>query len=108
MHDVLLPVVTWALTAALGAFAGWLAAKVKAVAGKRDESERATKRLLEDIDALTLMVCRLTIYNDKFSVEEKLDAYKTYRDKGGNHQTKTYMDKLLGEDVDAYLDKHPI
>jgi hypothetical protein len=53
-----------------------------------------------------LTVCRLAIYDDHFSIDEKVDAYRTYRAHGGNHQTKKYMDNLLGEDADAYLARH--
>lgn len=108
MKEVLTPVIVWVLTAVLGAMAGWLASRLESAKAKREESQNANKRLLADVDALTLMVCRLTIYNDRFDIEEKLDAYKTYRAKGGNYRTKQEMDKLLGEDVDDYLERHPI
>ena len=52
------------------------------------------------------MTCRLAIYDEHFSVDEKLDAYTIYRNNGGNHQTKTYMDDLVGSDVDDYIEKH--
>lgn len=53
------------------------------------------------------MTCRMAIYDEHFSVDEKLDAYEIYRDTcSGNHQTKLYMDELVGCDVDEYLEKH--
>ena len=43
------------------------------------------------------------------AARKKLDAYVVYRDKcKGNHQTKTYMDDLVGCDVDEYIEKHHI
>ena len=58
------------------------------------------------MDVLTIMSCRTAIYDEHFSVDEKVDAYRVYRSKGGNHQTKKYMSDLLGEDADAYLARH--
>lgn len=75
----------------------------KASADAKQESEELKKLILQN----TLMTCRMVIYSDKFSVDEKLDAYVLYRDEcNGNHQTKTYMDALVGMDVDEYLKKH--
>lgn len=74
----------------------------KASADAKQESEELKKLIVQN----TLMTCRLVIYSDKFSIDEKLEAYVVYRDNGGNHQTKTYMDGLVGMDVDEYLEKH--
>lgn len=75
----------------------------KASADAKQESEELKKLILQN----TLMTCRMVIYSDKFSIDEKLDAYVLYRDEcHGNHQTKTYMDGQVGMDVDEYLNKH--
>ena len=108
MQEVFAPVIVWVLTAILGAVVGWLTGKIKSIKAKKSELIESNKRLAADIDELTLMVCRLTIYNERFSIEEKLEAYSIYRSKGGNHYAKREMDKLLGEDVDDYLERHPI
>jgi hypothetical protein len=41
-------------------------------------------------------------------VDEKLSAYKVYSSHGWNHQTKKYMDDLVGEDVDGYIERHGV
>ena len=53
-----------------------------------------------------VMPCRMAIYDEHFTVDEKLDAYQIYRDYGGNHTTKQFMDTLVGCDVDEYLERH--
>lgn len=53
-----------------------------------------------------MIMYRMAVYDEHFSTEEKLQAYQLYRAAGGNHQTKYYMDSLLGEDVDVYLEHH--
>ena len=53
------------------------------------------------------MTCRMAIYDEHFTTDEKIDAYIVYRDKcHGNHQTKKYMDELVGCDIDEYIEKH--
>lgn len=82
-------------TAAGGAAIGFVATRFKRIKGA-----------FESIDALTLMVCRLVIYSDKFSMDEKIDAYEVYRERHGNSRTKHYMDEELGMDADEYLVQH--
>ena len=92
----------WLVPTILAAVAGYLGGqlrKVKEYKRKMDDDRRT-------LDELTLMVCRMSIYDEHFSTDEKVDAYRIYREKGGNHQTKKYMDELLGEDADAYLARH--
>ena len=92
----------WLVPTVLAAIAGYARGKVSQV---RDER----KRFDEDrrtLDAIAIMVCRLAIYDEHFSTDEKVDAYRIYRAKGGNNRTKRYMDELLGEDADAYLERH--
>lgn len=53
------------------------------------------------------MTCRMAIYDEHFSVDEKIDAYIIYRDTcHGNHQTKRFMDELIDGDVDEYIETH--
>lgn len=85
--------------------AGHKTAEEKAEAEKRTDAEWR-ERMREDMDKLMLISCRMAVYDEHFSVDEKVDAYRIYRAKGGNHQTKKYMDELLGEDADAYLARH--
>lgn len=92
---VMTQIVSYLVTALCAAIVGFVASKF---AGFRSE--------MKLIDDLVLMVCRLAIYNDKFSVDEKVDAYRIYRERGGNSKTKHYMDELLGEDADDYLAHH--
>ena len=53
-----------------------------------------------------MIMYRMAVYDEHFSVDEKLEAYVLYRTAGGNHKTKEYMDSLIGEDVDVYLEHH--
>lgn len=97
--EILPYVLGWLVPTLLSAIAGYLAGKLRKVKADRDEDR--------DMAEFTLLtVCRLAIYSDRFSVDEKVEAYRTYRRHGGNHQTKKYMDELLGEDADAYLARH--
>lgn len=76
---------------------------------KRDEEERRTMAEMRDLlKQNTIMTCRMAIYNDHFSIDEKLSAYITYRDQGQNHHTKKYMDQQVGCDVDEYIERHGI
>lgn len=94
---------TTALTALIsslvGALVGALVSKVKTTT-KDAQDMREMQRLN------LMMTCRMAVYDAHFSVDEKLEAYQIYRDYGGNHQTKTYMDELVGCDVDEYIERH--
>ena len=84
----------------VGAIVGALVSKLKTA--QKDAIEAREMQRLN----LT-MTCRMAIYDEHFSVDEKLEAYKVYRDFcHENHQTKTFMDELVGDDVDEYLEKH--
>lgn len=93
-------IITALISSSVGALVGTLVSKLKT----------ATKEAAEDreIQRLTLLLtCRMAIYDEHFDIDEKLDVYKIYRDKcNGNHQTKKYMDELVGCDVDEYIEKH--
>ena len=95
-----------AIAAVIGAIVGALVSKIKLVRKASDDAKQSNKELMELMQQNILMTCRMAIYDEHFSVDEKLDAYTVYRDNGGNHQTKTYMDKLVSCDVDEYLEKH--
>lgn len=95
-------VIGWLVPTVLAAIAGYLGGqlrKVKEYKRKMDDDRRT-------LDELTLMVCRMAIYDEHFTVDEKVDAYRIYKSKGGNHHTKKYMDELLGEDADLWLAGH--
>lgn len=87
--------VSYIVTVVCGAVVGVVVAKARQIKGVFDSQQ-----------ANTLMLCRLCIYDEHFSVDEKIEAYRTYRANGGNSQTKHYMDELLGQDADAYLAVH--
>ena len=93
-----------ALTALVSSLMGAL---VGAIVAKAKTAKKAIERE-QEVNLLTLtMVCRLAIYSDKFSVDEKIEAYIVYRDMcHENHQTKTYMDELVGCDIDEYIERH--
>lgn len=107
----------WLVPTVLSAVCGYLVGALKKMKAAKDAAEDREKvekeslkkqiaELQEDMDVLTIMSCRTAIYDEHFSVDEKVDAYRVYRSKGGNHQTKKYMSDLLGEDADAYLARH--
>ena len=84
---------------ALGAAVGYLIGMVRKMRKDADEDKEVQKFTL-------LTVCRMAIYDDHFSTDEKVETYRMYRKHGGNHDAKKYMTNLLGEDADAYLASH--
>ena len=102
MAPIATTIITALISSVVGALVGALVAKVKTAT--RDASDMREMQLMN-----LKMTSRMAIYDEHFSVDEKLDAYVVYRDKcKGNHQTKTYMDDLVGCDVDEYIEKHHI
>lgn len=98
--EILQPyLIGWLVPTVLAACAGYLKGKLSKAKADAEDS-RAT------LDAVAVMVCRMAIYDEHFSVDEKVDAYALYRAKGGNHTTKKHMDELLGEDADTWLASH--
>lgn len=93
-------IITALISSSVGALVGTLVSKLKT----------ATKEAAEDreIQRLTLLLtCRMAIYDEHFTTDEKIDAYIVYRDKcHGNHQTKKFMDELVGCDIDEYIERH--
>ena len=96
------------LSAIVGAIVGALVSKIKTVRRAVDDTKRERDELKKLMKQNIVMTCRMAIYDEHFSVDEKLDAYVIYRANGGNHQSKTYMDSLVGGDVDEYLERHRI
>jgi len=93
-------IITALISSIVGALVGALVSKIKTTTQDAQEMREMQRQNLT-------MTCRMAIYDDHFSVDEKLDAYVIYRDTcKGNHQTKRYMDKLVGCDVDDYIEKH--
>lgn len=89
----------WLVPTVLSAVCGYLVGALKKMKADADEGKEMQKFIL-------LTVCRLAIYDDHFSVDEKVATYRVYRKYGGNHDAKKYMTNLLGEDADAYLASH--
>lgn len=89
----------WLIPTVLSAVCGYLVATIKRMRADAEEGKEMQKFIL-------LTVCRLAIYDDHFSVDEKVETYRVYRKHGGNHDAKKYMSELLGEDADAYLASH--
>ena len=92
---ILSPLISYIVTAALGAVVGWLMLRIK------DYQKQS-----HTIDKVALMTCRQVIYSSNFDIDEKIEAYLLYKSKGGNHRTKTYMSELVGKDIDEYLIDH--
>lgn len=94
------PLTTALISSIVGALVGAIVSKIKTVSKDAEENKEMQRQTL-------MMTCRMAIYDEHFSVDEKLDAYVIYRDTcHGNHQTKKYMDELVGGDVDEYIERH--
>ena len=73
-----------------------------------EEEQQSAAEMRELIKQNTIMTCRMAIYNDHFSIDEKISAYIIYRNQGQNHHTKKYMDEQVGGDIDDYIERHGI
>lgn len=105
--EVLQPyVLGWLVPTVLGGLLGYAIGLIKKLKAAKEHEDETLKDMQDTLDAIALMTCRLAIYDEHFSTDEKAEAYRLYRKKGGNHQTKKYMDNLLGEDADVYLARH--
>lgn len=107
MEPIITTIITALISSLVGALVGALVSKLKTAAAAVDDAKRERAELKEIMEQNIIMTCRMAIYDNHFTVDEKLDAYEIYRSYGGNHQTKKYMDNLVGCDVDEYLEKHP-
>lgn len=108
MQALAMTALTALISSVVGALVGALVSKLKTVRAEGEKAERDAAEMKESLRQNLLMTCRMAVYDEHFSVDEKLEAYKIYRDQGGNHQTKRYMDKLVSGDVDDYLEKHRV
>jgi hypothetical protein len=99
-------ILSWAVPTVLGGLLGYAIGLLKKLKAAKEHEDDTLKDMQDTLDAIALMTCRLAIYDEHFSNDEKIEAYRLYRKKGGNHQTKKYMDDLLGEDADVYLARH--
>lgn len=104
MDDIYRYIIGWAIPTALTGALGYVIGLLRQAKDAKSASDAAILADRSTIRELTLMVCRMVIYDEHFSVDEKLDAFSLYRSKGGNSRTKHYMDDLLGEDVNDYLE----
>ena len=107
MEPIITTIITALISSLVGALVGALVSKLKTAAAAVDDAKRERAEMKEIMEQNIVMTCRMAIYDEHFTVDEKLDAYEIYRSYGGNHQTKKYMDNLVGCDVDEYLEKHP-
>ena len=101
-------VITALISSVIAAIVSAVVMKIKMVRKATDDAKRDSAELRELILQNTKMTCRLAIYDEHFSIDEKLSAYEIYRSHGWNHQTKTYMDEVVGGDVDEYLTRHEV
>lgn len=100
MGALLMTALTALVSSVVGALVGAIVSKLKTT--QRDAQEMREMQLMN-----LKMTCRMAIYDEHFTTDEKIDAYIVYRDTcHGNHQTKTYMDNLVGSDIDEYIEKH--
>ena len=106
METLILTAITALISSLIGAFVGALVSKIKTVRKASDDAKKERAELKGIMQQNIVMTCRLAIYDEHFSVDEKLEAYEIYKAQGENHTTKQYMDKLLGCDVDDYLERH--
>lgn len=109
MEPIAMSVVTALVSSVIAAIVSAVVMKIQVVRKAADDAKKSN----EELKALMLqsmkMTCRMTIYDSHFSTDEKLEAYVIYRDKcHGNHQTKKYMDDLVGCDVDEYIERHEV
>lgn len=106
MEALIATALTALISSLIGALVGALVSKLKTAKNAVDDAKRERAELKGIMEQNIVMTCRMAIYDEHFSVDEKLDAYTIYRDYGGNHQTKKFMDELVGCDVDEYLERH--
>lgn len=112
MPDALMPefilslVVSSVVTTLCGTAIGILISRLKGAAAGHKETMEAMEAQRKRTEQIELITLRMAIYDDHFDLDEKLDAYILYAERGGNHRTKKYMDEKLGMDVDEYIEKH--
>ena len=109
MEPIAMSVITALISSVIAAIVSAVVMKIQVVRKAADDAKKNNEELKDLILQNTKMTCRMTIYDSHFSTDEKLEAYVIYRDKcHGNHQTKKYMDDLVGCDVDEYIERHGV
>lgn len=109
MEPIFMSVITALVSSVIAAIVSAVVMKIKVARKAADDAKKSNEELKDLILQNTKMTCRMTIYDSHFSIDEKLEAYVIYRDKcHGNHQTKKYMDDLVGCDVDEYIERHGV
>ena len=106
MEPFVTAIITALISSVVGALVGALVSKLKTVKAVANDAKRERAELKEIMEQNVIMTCRMAIYDNHFSIDEKLDAYEIYRSYGGNHTTKRFMDSQLGCDVDEYIERH--
>lgn len=106
MEPFITTIITALISSLVGAIVGALVSKLKTAKKAVDDAKSERAELKHIMEQNIVMTCRMAIYDNHFTVDEKLDAYEIYRSYGGNHQTKKYMDELVGSDVDTYIAVH--
>ena len=106
MEVLAMTAITALISSVVGALVGALVSKIKTVRKASDDARKSNDELKAIMEQNIIMTCRMAIYDNHFSVDEKLDAYEIYRSHGGNHQTKQFMDAQVGCDVDEYIERH--
>lgn len=106
MELLVMTSVTALVSSIMGALVGAFVSKLKTMRSASENAKREHAELMEIMEQNIVMTCRMAIYDNHFSVDEKLDAYEIYRAHGGNHQTKRFMDQQVGCDVDEYIERH--
>ena len=108
MESVVMTFLTALVSSAVGATVGAIVSKFRTVKKASEEARMEAAEFKELMRQNIKMTCRLAIYDSHFSIDEKLEAYDIYRKNGWNHQTKKFMDELMGCDVDEYLKTHRV
>ena len=107
MEAFLTAIVSALISSVVGAAVGATVSKIKTLKAADAKAAEDARAMMEMQRMNLMMTCRMAIYDEHFTTDEKLDAYVIYRDTcHGNHQTKMHMDKLVGCDVDEYIVKH--
>jgi len=106
MEPLLMTTVTAIISSVIGAIIGAIVSKIKVVKQATNDAKKESEEIREMQRLNLMMTCRMAVYDSHFNVDEKVEAYTIYRDCGGNHQTKTYMDGVVGGDIDDYIEKH--
>lgn len=106
MEPFVTTIITALISSLVGAVVGALVSKMKTAAKAVNDAKTERAELKNIMEQNIVMTCRMAIYDNHFSIDEKLDAYEIYRSYGGNHQTKQFMDKQVGCDVDEYIERH--